>query len=157
MFSPAGAVSTPQTGSPLLPQIPPTSKDNTLSKSSHIDADGIFCYLTAVKEKQKQIVYSILTALGEKDLLSITDYLLDMEKSHIYNLGVVLGLKQTKVKALMDSPTFLDDVITAWLRKEDQVAEKGEPSWTVLVNALKHRRVGQTGIAKTIANNHLGE
>ena len=80
-----------------------------------------------------------------------------MEKSHIYNLGLVLGLRQTKTKALMNSPTFLDDVITAWLRKEDQVTEKGEPSWTVLVNALKHRRVGQTGIAKTIANNHLGE
>ena len=110
-----------------------------------------------MKEKQKQIVYSILTALGEKDLLSITDYLLDMEKSHIYNLGVVLGLKQIKVKTLKDSDTFLDDVITAWLRKEDQVAEKGEPSWTVLVNALKHRRVGQTGIAKTIANNRLGK
>ena len=91
------------------------------------------------------------------DLLSITDYLLDMEKSHIYNLGVVLGLKQTKVKTLKDSDTFLDDVITAWLRKEDQVTEKGEPSWTVLVNALKHRRVGQTGIAKTIANNRLGK
>ena len=110
-----------------------------------------------MKEKQKQIVHSILTPLGEKDLLSITDYLLDMEKSHIYNLGLVLGLKQTKVKTLKDSDTFLDDIITAWLRKEDQVTEKGEPSWTVLVNALKHRRVGQIGIAKTIANNHLGK
>ena len=102
-------------------------------------------------------VHSFLDPLGEKDLLNVTEYLLDMEKSHIYNLGLVLGLRQTKAKALMDSPTFLDDVITAWLRKEDQVTEKGEPSWTVLVNALKHCRVGQTGIAKTIANNHLGE
>ena len=74
-----------------------------------------------------------------------------MEKSQIYNLGLVLGLRQTKVKTLKDSPTFLDDVITAWLRKEDQVAEKGEPSWRVLVNALKHHRVGQTGIANKIA------
>ena len=103
------------------------------------------------------LVHSVLNPLGEKDLLDITDYLLDMEKSHIYNLGLVLGLRQTKAKAVMDSTTFLDDVITAWLRKEDQVAEKGEPSWRVLVNALKHHRVGQIGIAKTIANNHLGE
>ena len=117
-------------------------------------------YITAVKKYKKNLlffVHSNFTHLGEKDLLSITDYLLDMDKSHIYNLGLVLGLRQTKVKTLKDSDTFLDDVITAWLRKEDQVAEKGEPSWTVLVNALKHRRVGQTGIAKTIANNHLGE
>ena len=74
-----------------------------------------------------------------------------MEKIHVYNLGLVLGLRQIKVKDMMDSPTFRDDVITAWLRKEDQVMEKGEPSWTVLVNALKHSRVGQTGIADIIA------
>ena len=71
------------------------------------------------------------------DLLSITDYLLNMEKSHIYNLGVVLGLKQTKVKTLKDSDTFLDDVITAWLQKVDQVAEKGAPSWTAVVNTIE--------------------
>ena len=88
---------------------------------------------------------------GEDYLLDVTDYLQNMEKPHIYNLGLVLGLTQIKVKAKMDSETFLDDVITAWLRKEDKVPEKGEPSWTVLVNALKHRRVGQTGIANSIA------
>ena len=87
----------------------------------------------------------------EDDLLDVTDYLQNMETTHIYNLGLVLGLIQGKVKAKMNSDTFLDDVITAWLRKEDKVTEKGEPSWTVLVNALKHRRVGQTGIANKIA------
>ena len=80
-----------------------------------------------------------------------------MEKAHIYHLGIVLGLRQNKVKTLKDSDTFLDDVITAWLRREDQVAENGEPSWTVLVDALKHRRVGQTGIANNIAKDHLVE
>ena len=74
-----------------------------------------------------------------------------MEKKHIYDLGLVLGLTQTKVKEMMDSATFRDDVIAAWLRKEDSVKEKGEPSWTVLISALKHRRVGQIGIADNIA------
>ena len=87
----------------------------------------------------------------EEDLISITDYLLEMEKNHIYNLGLILGLKQTKVKTLKDSDTFLDDVIAAWLRKEDQVRKNKEPSWTVLINALKHRRVEQRGIADKIA------
>ena len=74
-----------------------------------------------------------------------------MEKIHIYNLGLVLGLRQNKVKAMKESSdAFLDDVIAAWLRKEDKVTEKGEPSWTVLVIALKHSRVGQTGIANKI-------
>ena len=72
-----------------------------------------------------------------------------MEKTDVYNLGLVLGLSRRKVVAKMDSKTFLDDVITAWLQKEDQV--KAKPSWTVLVSALNHRRVGKTGIAITIA------
>ena len=71
-----------------------------------------------------------------------------MEKTHVYNLGLVLGLRHNKVKAMMDFANFLDGVIAAWLQKKDQVPE---PSWTVLVNALKHRRVGQTGIANNIA------
>ena len=75
-----------------------------------------------------------------------------MEKIDIYNLGLVLGLRHNKVKTMMDSVVFLDDVIAAWLRREDKVSEKGEPSWTVLVNALKHHRVGQTRIASKIVN-----
>ena len=62
-----------------------------------------------------------------------------------------MGLKHTKVTTMKDSDSFLDDVIAAWLRKEDNVKEKGEPSWTVLIRALKHRRVSQTGIADDIA------
>ena len=86
---------------------------------------------------------------GDDDFLEITEYLIDLEKTDVYNLGLVLGLSRRKVVAKMESKTFLDDIITAWLQKEDQV--KGEPSWTVLVSALKHRRVGQTGIASNIA------
>ena len=75
-----------------------------------------------------------------------------MERIHVYHLGVVLGLSQIKLKAkLEESKTFLDDVIAAWLRKEDQVIERGEPSWRVLISALKNCRVGQTGIASNIA------
>ena len=86
---------------------------------------------------------------GDDDFLEITEYLIDLEKTDVYNLGLVLGLSRRKVVAKMESKTFLDDIITAWLQKEDQV--KGEPSWTVLVSALKHRRVGKTGIAANIA------
>jgi len=83
--------------------------------------------------------------------MEITGYLIKMEKTDVYHLGLVLGLSQHKVKAKKDSDTFLDDVITAWLRREDQVIKRGEPSWTVLISALKHQRVGQTGIACKIA------
>ena len=88
--------------------------------------------------------------LAEEDLVDITDYLFEIEKIDVYNLGLLLGLSHHKLKTKMDSSTFLDDVIAAWLRKEDQVKKKGEPSWTVLVRALKHRRLQQTGIADDI-------
>ena len=80
----------------------------------------------------------------------ITKYLLDLEKNHIYNLGLELGLVQPKLKDMMNSTTFRDDVITAWVRMEDNVIEMGEPSWEVLASALRQRRVGQTGIARKI-------
>ena len=62
-----------------------------------------------------------------------------------------MGLTQSKLKTMMKSATFLDDVVAAWLRKEDSVKKMGEPTWTVLINALKHRRVSQTEIADNIA------
>ena len=92
----------------------------------------------------------LITIIGDGDLVDITDYLLPLEKTHIYNLGLVFGISQHKTKAVMDSSTFLDDVIAAWLRREDQVKKKGEPSWTVLVRALEHPRVGQCGISQKI-------
>ena len=87
------------------------------------------------------------------DLADVTEFLLDMERIQIYHLGVVLGLRQNKVEDWRTTPDIpiLDKVIAAWLRKEDKVTEKGEPSWTVLIKALKHPRVGQTGIANNIA------
>jgi len=52
---------------------------------------------------------------SDEDFLEITEYLMQMEKTNIYNLGLVLGLSQHKVKAKKDTDTFLDDIITAWL------------------------------------------
>ena len=84
--------------------------------------------------------------------MEITDYLFGLDKTHIYNLGVVLGLSQQRVKEMKDSETFLDDMITVWLQKVDQV---GVPTWQRLVKALRHRRVGQTGIASEIEKDKL--
>ena len=48
---------------------------------------------------------------------------------------------------MKDSETFLDDMISAWLQSVDQVEV---PTWHRLVKALRHKRVGQTGIASEI-------
>ena len=84
--------------------------------------------------------------------MEITDYLFGLDKTHIYHLGVVLGLSQERVKEMKDSETFLDDMITVWLQKVDQV---GVPTWQRLVKALRHKRVGQTDMASEIEKDKL--
>ena len=88
---------------------------------------------------------------GEEHLTDVSDYLLDLQKQQMHQLGLVLGLNHIKLKAMMHATTtFREDVIAAWLRMEDYVKERGEPSWSVLIRALEHRRVGQNGIANKI-------
>lgn len=84
-----------------------------------------------------------------KQVVDITDYLVDMQREDIYELGLALRLDYTKLKDKMGSHSFKEDVIAAWLRKEDNFRE--EPTWTVLIEALKHSRVKQMGIADKIA------
>ena len=89
--------------------------------------------------------------IGKDDHLDVTNYLDELDKTHIYNLGMVLGLGPQRLRHMSNSNTFLDDVISGWLQRLDQVDRRGVPSWTNLVKALQHRRVGHNGIASKIA------
>ena len=91
----------------------------------------------------------------EEDLLDVTDYLLGLDKPSIYQLGLVLGLSNRRLKGMKDSDTYLEDTIEAWLQKVDQVNKRGVPTWERLVEALRHERVGQTGIASKIETQEL--
>ena len=55
------------------------------------------------------------------------------------------------MKNMMGSQTFRDDMIAAWLQREDQVVRRGVPTWRTLVKALRDRRVNQIGVADKIA------
>ena len=78
-------------------------------------------------------------------------YLHTLDKSQLTNLGLVLGLSLHRVRGLMDSATFLGDMILSWLSQADQVATKsGVPTWRSLVKALRHKLLGQNGIANQI-------
>jgi len=93
--------------------------------------------------------------LGEDDLLDITDYLMELSKTEVYNLGLVLGLSKHRVEDVMDSRSFLDEVITAWLQKVDLVKKRGAPTWQRLVEALRHQRIGQSDIADKIEKDRV--
>ena len=92
----------------------------------------------------------IHSAIG--DLAEVTDYLLDLQHDDIYNLGLTLGLYYPHLNKMETSKRFRDDVIAAWLQKEDQVLKMGIPTWDILVKALKHPRVKQTVLANKIAD-----
>ena len=96
-----------------------------------------------------------ISFVGEDDLLDISDYLIELNKIDIYNLGLVLGLSKHRVDGLMDSKTFCDDVITAWLQKVDQVKTRGAPTWQRMVEALRHQRVRQNDIADKIKKDKI--
>ena len=85
------------------------------------------------------------------DLFDITTYLANLDNDTVYTLGLALGLSQGKVKRMRESGTFTDDVVAAWLRREDHVERKGMPTWKTLVKALRHPRIGQNGLANDIS------
>ena len=82
----------------------------------------------------------------------VSSYLHPLEKQQLYDLGRVLGLSYIKLKEMRDSVTFRDDLIAAWLRKEDKVKGKYPPTWKNLVKALRSKQLGQNGIADEIAS-----
>ena len=89
------------------------------------------------------------------DLVEVTNYLLDLVPTDIYNLGLILGLRYPHLVEMRGSKTFRDDMIAAWLQKEDQVLKRGRPTWKTLVKALKDTRVNQTGVAEKIKTEKL--
>lgn len=87
---------------------------------------------------------------GTDTLADITHYLHSLDKTAIFNLGLVLGLDYNRLKIMTDSTNFLVDMLAGWLQRVDHVVETGVPTWTRLVKALKDPRVGQTGVADKI-------
>ena len=82
----------------------------------------------------------------------MTKYLDPIEKQDIIRLGTVLGLLYPKLKKMDNLP---DDMVYAWLLKQDNVLEIGTPTWRTLISAL--RKVDQNGIASTIEQERLGQ
>lgn len=61
------------------------------------------------------VLATFFTYPAIKDLLEVTDYLPDLQQNDMYNLGLVLGPNQPRLKDMKASDTFRDDVIAAWL------------------------------------------
>ena len=55
------------------------------------------------------------------------------------------------------SDTYLDDVLAAWLKRQDNVDGVGLPTWPNLVKALRHPTVSQIGVANKIEKEVLAQ
>ena len=98
----------------------------------------------------KQIFATPCTHTAIGDLVDVAGYLLHLGKPEIHSLGLILGLYHPHLKSMRDSETFREDMIAAWLQKEDQVTKMGVPTWENLIKALRHPRINQTGVAERI-------
>lgn len=96
-----------------------------------------------------------LAPVKELDFRYMNDiygYLHLLPKPDMLQLGLVLGLNYSKLTGKLDTSLFHQEVIAAWLRKEDYVTddEKRRPTWANLVAALRNDTVRQNGIANLI-------
>lgn len=94
-----------------------------------------------------------LLPTGDDQLPDIMRYLNNVDRASVTNLGLVLGLQYNTMKNL-SSDTFLNDVVTRWLGRTENVLSKGTPSWRCLVKGLRDKLVKQNGIANEIAEEY---
>ena len=80
-----------------------------------------------------------------KHHFEISRHLRDLDNDQIVDLGAALGIKHPKLMRMRILP---GDMVAAWLRREDDVLDVGDPSWKILSEALKN--CGQKGLAREI-------
>lgn len=97
----------------------------------------------------------IIAFVDNTNLATILQFLSDAYyyETTWYNLGLQLGIHDPTLKRIKndvggDTQTCLRECLSAWLRQEDSVKEKGSPRWFTLARALD--AIGERRIA-TIA------
>ena len=86
-----------------------------------------------------------LCPIDKGNISEISGCLQKLDKTHIFDLGMTLGISDSKLTEMMDSPSFAEDIITAWLRREER---RGAPSWVTLISALTDLLVKQERMSK---------
>ena len=84
-----------------------------------------------------------------KDHEKITKCLRVLDKDQCISLGLAFGLEYPNLNKMNRYP---EDVMAAWLRKEDNVCSKCSPTWSNLASALE--LISQKGIANEVRSKH---
>ena len=80
-----------------------------------------------------------------KDHFSVSKFLKELPDKDLVSLGGGLGLHYPKLRKMKTLP---DDMVAAWIRREDNVLLKGDPCLRILAEALKN--IGQNGVAQNV-------
>ncbi len=86
---------------------------------------------------------------AEDVLPAVGKYLRNLSKAQVTELGIQMGLSYRWLKDNKCSDTFHYDVVDAWLKQQDSVADLCPPTWQNLVATL--REVEQNGVADQVA------
>ena len=86
--------------------------------------------------------------IGDDDHVEIKKYLSKLSKYQVTELGLHLGLSYRWLSDRERSESYRNDVVDAWLKRQDNVLKVCPPTWRNLVEAL--RKVKQNGIASEI-------
>ncbi len=119
-----------------------------LSKCLHV-CTVVTVHLYTFAEVIIVCVHCMYTA-AEDNLPAISNYLRNLSTAEVTELGIQMGLAYRWLKDYESSHNFRYDVVDAWLKQQDSVADVCPPTWQNLVTAL--RRVDQNGIADHVTN-----
>lgn len=92
-----------------------------------------------------QYTHPPLCPIDKSNISEIAGCLQKLDETHIFDLGMTLGISHSKLTEMMDSPSFAEDIITAWLQREEQ---RGAPSWVTMISALTDLLVKQEGMSR---------
>ena len=103
------------------------------------------------------ITYLSTGILVFDDLIDVKQHLTGLKRW--FDLGLELGLfestlKQIKLRHREKTAECLKEMLTSWLKREDDVRKKGEVNWVTLVTALRSHIVKENGIADAIADKY---
>ena len=77
----------------------------------------------------------------------VCEYVRELPDETIRTLGGALGLSYPKLQKMKSLP---EDMVAAWIRREDDVIDKGGPTLRNLTKALNEPGITQTGVINRI-------
>ncbi len=98
---------------------------------------------------QIAVILVLIFVAAQDHLPAVGKDLRNLSKAQVTELGIQMGLSYRWLKDHESSGTFRYDMVDAWLKKQDSVAEICPPTWQNLVATL--REVEHNSVADQVS------